>query len=264
MKKVFKYLCASLILIFFGSCSKSSIDKGFATLNVRLVDAPVAYDKVNIDIQNVQVKVSTDPTDTGWVSLNITRKGIYNILDFKNGLDTLLGSISLPEGNISQLRLVLGPNNSVVFNGITSNMQTPSAQQSGLKLQINSTFIAGVNYTLWLDFDASKSIVHTGNNNYILKPVIRVFNQATSGAISGIVLPANTKSSIYAINSLNDTITSTQIDTLSGAFLLRGVPAGTYAVNFHVNAGADQDSTKSNVVVVNGANTNLGTIQLHN
>lgn len=252
------------ILLVFTACTKSSTDSSNATLNVRLVDAPVAYDKVYIDIQDVQVKVTSDTNESGWTSLNVSRKGVYNILDFRNGLDTLLGSISLPAGTISQLRLVLGNNNSVVYNGVTTSMQTPSSQQSGLKLQINSTFLSGLTYTLWIDFDASKSIVHTGNNNFILKPVIRVFNQATSGAITGIVLPANSKSSIYAITALNDTVTSTQIDTVTGAFLLRGIPAGTYSVNVHVNAGLSKDSTKQNVIVNNGAITTLGTIQLQN
>ena len=253
------------ILLVLAACTKSSTDTTTnATLNVRLVDAPVAYDKVYIDIQDVQVKVTADASESGWVSLTMPRKGVYNILDFRNGLDTLLGSISLPAGTISQLRLVLGNNNNVVYNGVTSNMQTPSSQQSGLKLQINSTFLSGVTYTLWVDFDASKSIVHTGNNNFILKPVIKVFNQATSGAISGIILPAQSKSSIYAIMSLNDTVTSTQIDTVTGTFLLRGIPAGTYAVNVHVNSGLSKDSTKQNVIVNNGVVTSLSTIQLHN
>lgn len=248
----------------FTACTKSSNDSTNATLNVRLADAPVAYDKVYIDIQDVQVKLTSDTNESGWTSLNVSRKGVYNILDFRNGLDTLLGTISLPAGTISQLRLVLGNNNSVVYNGVTTSLHTPSSQQSGLKLQINSTFLSGLTYTLWIDFDASKSIVHTGNNNFILKPVIRVFNQATSGAITGIVLPANSKSSIYAISALKDTVTSTQIDTVTGAFLLGGIPAGTYAVNVHVNAGLSKDSTKQNVIVNNGALTTLGTIQLQN
>lgn len=261
MKKIFYAL---LILLVFASCTKSSNDTSTTTVNVRLVDAPVAYDKVYIDIQDVQLKVSNVASDTGWYSLNVPRKGIYNILDFRNGIDTLLGSISIPAGTIGQLRLVLGNNNSIVYNGVTSSLQTPSSQQSGLKLQINATFLAGVEYTLWIDFDAAKSIVHTGNNNFILKPVLKVFNQATSGAVSGTIVPANSKSSIYAITSTNDTVTSTQIDTLTGAFLLRGIPAGNYSINVHVNAGTSQDSTKTNVPVYNGAVTVLGTIQLHN
>lgn len=251
------------------SCSKSTdtassnTSAQTATFSVSLVDAPVAYDKVLIDIQDVQVKASTDASDTGWKSLTIGRKGVYNVLDFKNGLDTLLGKITLPAGTISQLRLVLGTNNSVVYNGISSSMQTPSAQQSGLKLLINATIQAGVDYKYWIDFDAAKSIVHTGNNNFILKPVIKVFNEATSGAIKGVVSPANTKSVLFAITSANDTVASTQADTTTGSFLLRGIAAGNYAVNIHVTNGSYKDSTKNNVTVTNGFVTDLTTITLH-
>lgn len=259
------FLATSLLLF---SCQKKDSTSGLvnnpATFTVKLVDAPVAYDKVLIDIQDVQIKASTDNSDTGWKSLSIARKGVYNILDFKNGLDTILGTISLPAGTISQLRLVLGSNNEVVYNGTRANMTTPSAQQSGLKLLINATLLPGVDYVYWIDFDAAKSIVHTGSSNYILKPVIKAFTQATSGAIKGVVSPASSKSVVFAINSLNDTIGTTQIDTTTGSFLLRGIAAGSYSVNIHVTNGLAKDSTKSNVIVSNGVVNDLGTITLRN
>lgn len=49
--------------------------------------------------------------------------------------------------------------------------------------------IDGIEYKLWLDFDAGRSVVEIGNGNYILKPVIRIYSEATSGAIKGSVLP---------------------------------------------------------------------------
>jgi hypothetical protein len=49
---------------------------------------------VNIDIQKVEVKVETDSAGVErefWETLN-TRPGIYNILNFRNGIDALLAS----------------------------------------------------------------------------------------------------------------------------------------------------------------------------
>jgi hypothetical protein len=155
-------------------------------MSVYLVDGPATFDKVYLDIQSVQVKASTDASENDWQTLNIGRKGIYNLLDFKNGLDTLLGTIVLPAGHISQVRLVLGTNNNVVIGGVSFPLTTPSAQQSGLKLNINADLTAGVDYRLWIDFDAARSIVQTGAGSYILKPVIRTFTQAESGAIKGV------------------------------------------------------------------------------
>ena len=266
MKKLFLVSLFFSSIVIFQSCSKSNNtdqNSQLSNFSVSLVDAPVSYDKVNIDIQDVQIKASTDVSDTGWISLNIARKGVYNVLNFKNGIDTLLGSVQLPAGKISQLRLVLGSNNSVVYNMTYSSMQTPSGQQSGLKLLINATLLPGVDYKYWIDFDASKSIVHTGNNNFILKPVIRVFNEATSGAIKGVISPANSKSLVFAITPLNDTVATTQADTTNGTFLLRGINAGTYSLNVHVTTGNYKDSTKSNIIVVNGNLTDLGNIVLH-
>jgi hypothetical protein len=262
MKKFFIMLLVGSAVFYSCSKSESGTNTGNATISVHLVDGPAAYDKVYIDIQDVQVKATTDTSNNNWQSLNIARKGVYNLLNFKNGLDTVLGTLSLPAGNISQVRLVLGTNNSVVINGVNYPLQTPSAQQSGLKLAVNYNVLAGVNYHYWIDFDAARSIVQTGNGSYILKPVIKVFTEATSGAIKGIVLPVSSKAWAFAIVNANDTISSTMIDELSGGFMLRALPANTYKVAFHGTVGTFRDTTYTNVVVTNGVVTNVGTVQL--
>src|ERR1700741_15418 len=102
MKKLtfFLTLCA---VIAFASCSKNSSTSsaGPSSMSVYLVDGPAAYDKVYLDIQSVQVKASADTSQSDWQSLTIPRTGIYNLLNFKNGLDTLLGTIQLPAGHIT-------------------------------------------------------------------------------------------------------------------------------------------------------------------
>jgi len=220
------------------------------------MDDPASYDSVNIDIQDIKVNTG----DTGWTSLPLNRKGVYNLLDFKNGLDTLLSSSELPAGTVSQIRLVLGTNNSVVVNGVNYPLSTPSSQQSGLKLNLHATLISGIEYKLWLDFDAGRSIVETGNGNYILKPVIRTYSEATSGAIKGSVVPANSHSMVYVIQNATDTIGSSIADTTSGNFLIGGLPAGAYNVAIHADGYADT-TLSSNVTT--GSVTDLGSVQLH-
>ncbi len=261
MKKLFFYLIPCAILAF-SSCSKnsSSSASGMSSMSVYLVDGPAAYDKVYLDIQSVQVKVSADASESDWQTLAIPRVGIYNLLNFKNGLDTLLGTIQLPAGRINQLRLVLGANNSIVLNGASYPLSTPSAQQSGLKLQIKADLLAGIDYKIWIDFDAARSIVQTGNNTYILKPVIRTFTQAESGAIKGIVLPVAAKGWVFAIANLTDTVSSTPADFFTGAFLLRGIPAASYRVAFKATAGTYRDTTFTGVNVTNGVVTDIGTL----
>ncbi len=262
MKKLLFMLLAGGTFAFL-SCSKNnSSPAADSSMSVYLVDGPAAYDKVFIDIQSIQVKSSTDASESEWQTLNIARPGIYNLLNFKNGIDTLLGSLKLPAGRINQLRLILGSNNSVVLNGVAYPLSTPSAQQSGLKLQIKADLIAGIDYRIWVDFDAARSIVETGNGTYILKPVIRTFTQAESGAIKGFTLPILAKGWVFAIANVNDTVSSTPSDLLTGAYLLRGLPAATYKVSFRATAGLYRDTTITNVAVTTGVVTDLGILTL--
>ena len=264
MKKLLFMLLAGSSFAFL-SCSKnnsSSDSASNSSMSVYLVDGPAAYDKVYIDIQSVQVKSSTDASESEWQTVNIVRPGIYNLLNFKNGLDTLLGTLSLPAGRINQLRLILGSNNSVVLNGTSYPLATPSAQQSGLKLQIKADLVAGIEYRIWIDFDAARSIVQTGNGSFILKPVIRTFTQAESGAIKGFTLPIAAKGWVFAIANATDTVSSTPADLLTGAYLLRGLPAATYKVSFRATAGIFRDTTLTNVTVTTGVVTDLGILTL--
>src|SRR4051812_41715352 len=103
--------------VYFGcqkSVSGSSTNKPH-TAKIFLTDhqTPV-FDSVFIDIQKLEVKLEDDSlANDGWVQLAIN-PGVYNILRFRNGLDTLFGTGTLPNGNIRKLRLTLGTNNSVM------------------------------------------------------------------------------------------------------------------------------------------------------
>ena len=90
-------ICA---LTFLSGCSKTENNKN-AVLQVMLTDAPADYDAVLIDIQDVQIHVSDNDAEGSWQSLDVN-KGVYNLLDFRNGMDTFLAAIELPAGTISQ------------------------------------------------------------------------------------------------------------------------------------------------------------------
>lgn len=255
MKKLF-IMGSGISLLFMGSCNDSD-DKGTATVNVRLTDGPAAYSAVNIDIQKIEIGVNGE-----WVSLNFPKPGVYNLLDFKNGTDVVLGQAILPEGNVSQMRMVLGPNNTLVSNGVTYPLQTPSGQQSGLKFNWHQTLVANGAYTVWIDFDAGRSIVKTGNGSYILKPVIRTFSELTNGQIKGYVQPQASKAVVHAITA-TDTL-ATAIPNPDGFFMFSGLPQGNYTVSYDAdNSTGYVDENTGNVTVVFGQVTNLGTKTLH-
>jgi hypothetical protein len=212
-------------ILFLSACSENEQN---AVLKVRLTDAPADYQQVLIDIMDVQIHVGDSAGEGSWPSLEVN-KGVYNLLDFRNGMDTLLASIELPAGNISQMRLILGSNNKVMVDSVLYDLKTPSAQQSGLKFNIHANLKAGILYNLWIDFDAARSIVHKGNAQYSLKPVIRTYTDATSGAISGVISPVEAQPYIMAVSS-SDTLGSLAGE--DGRFQIKGVPEGTYSVLF--------------------------------
>lgn len=258
MKKIFKcLLLISGIWVGLSACRKGSSGPGTpggtqnATLNMHLKDAPADYDAVWLNVQRVEV------TMEGHSAIEIIpfRPGMYDILRFRNGLDTLLLRGEVPAGRIGQIRLILGDGNKVVVNGVEEPLTTPSAQESGLKLNINETFVAGGAYDIWLDFDASRSIHQTGSGKYMLKPVIRAYSTATDGRIKGYVLPGVAMTTVYADNG---TDVYGAIVAPDGYFIITGLPQGNYQVTYDAAVASFFDVTIPNVSVVYGTTVDLG------
>ena len=248
------------VLIFF-ACSKheSSLEKTKAHLEVYLTDAPSAdYDSIIIDVRDVMINYSNDPAG-GWKSLSQVNVRPYDILLLRNDRDTILGKTDLDSGRIEQIRLVLGPNNYVVTGGQKYPLETASAQQSGLKINLHQTISAGLLYKLLLDFDGARSIVKTGNGKYILKPVIRATMQAQGGSLKGYVLPSTFNTSVFAIQG-PDTLAGTI--TLNGGYWIKGLNAGTYTLAFAPSDTTYKSQSKTGVVVTNSLVTTVDTVRL--
>lgn len=251
-------ICIATMSLF--SCKKdktvtTTTTPNKATVSMYLTDDPAVYDAVLIDIEQVEVKMEGSES----VLITPIRPGVYDLMRFRNGVDTLLIKTEMNPGKISQIRLHLGPNSSVIVDGKVYPLNTPSAEESGLKLNLHETFEAGATYQLWLDFDAGKSIVKTGNGKYNLKPVVRAYTTATDGRISGYVLPGEAFATVYASNG---TDTYAAIPDSHGYYLITGLPEGSYSVTLDASLLIYQDITIPNVSVVYGKTTDLGTVIL--
>ncbi len=251
------------LLLLAGCSDNASSDSELGSLRVLLTDAPGNYEAVYIDIQNVRIHHSSDAEDgeSGWIDIN-TEPMIVDLLELTNGKFEILGETDLEPGRYNQLRLILGDRNEVVIDGETHDLSTPSAQQSGLKLQINADIEGGEMYTLLLDFDASRSIVKAGNSGrYNLKPVIRTARLEQSGAIEGTIEPAGIEPWVYAIAG-EDTLAGTRAGA-NGDFLMIGLLTGSYQVSV-VPSTNDENSpvVVSNVQVTAPDTTSIGTITL--
>lgn len=252
---IFSFLAAVLI---FAACDSLETDADLSesgTLRVFITDAPGNYESVVIDIREIRIhknadaEMEDDTTSNGdddgeWIVISDEPQKI-DLLQLTNGVTDFLGETELEAGTYSQMRLILGDENEITINGETRKLTTPSAQQSGLKLNIHTEIEGGRTYTLLLDFDASRSIVKAGmSGKYLLKPVIKTVNLAETGAIGGTIEPAEALPWIYAIAG-EDTVAGTRADD-EGEFLLIGILNGTYDV------AVVPDETEYNSVLIEG------------
>jgi hypothetical protein len=271
-------IVALFTMLMFQSCNKeSSVDKG-ARVQLKLVDAAGDYLKVNVEIVDVQYKSS----ENGWVSF---RDGAnfpmrIDLTELIAGNSVLLAEEIIPVGSLHQIRLILGNNNDLVIEGalgqvnITTLLDTPSALQSGLKLNLNTEIEAGFSYTFILDWDVQKSIVSAGaSGKYNLKPVIRVNAEVNSGSIKGNVIgdkegDSSTDSvalegiTVYAyLPDGTESIASTTTDEL-GNFIIQGLGEieGGYIIKIQEERFTHYESNTISVTIGNVEDT--GVIEL--
>jgi hypothetical protein len=254
MKKVILVSFVVLLGFMMSSCKKDTTTpvKSHTPYAIRMTDAPGPYSAVYIDVVGVEITGSNGQV----VSMNVNA-GIYNLLNFSNGIDTLIATAVLETATVEQIRLILGSNNSVVVDGVSYPLSTPSADQSGLKIQVHQILQADVQYNVLIDFDANKSIIETGNGVYKLKPVIRAIDVASSGIIQGNITPVGT---VAFVTSISDQTFSTNVNT-SGKFKIVGLPVGTYSV-IVTPVTPFAPVTVTNITVTAGVTTDIGLVTL--
>lgn len=276
-------ILALLLLFIVTACNNENdqLSKGeTARIQLKLTDAPaLEYDEVNIDIQGVRVGVANeyfytdDPyleeddvedTQEGvevvWVDLEVSNPGLYNLLDYRNGETVLLAGGDIPAGKISQVRLILGDESNVVIDGEVHSLKTPSAQTSGLKFNLHEVLMPDMLYSFVIDFDASRSVVRTGNENFILKPVIRTYADAFGGSIKGFVVPGDSVDYVQLVSGV-DTLIS--LPEVNGLFLFAGLAEKSWDLTIFADSLSNRNDTLiTDIVVEEGVVVDLGEIQL--
>lgn len=244
--KIFKTLSwTGLGLVASGlvACGGGSGSSSTGTLKLAMTDAPACgYDHVYVTVNKIRVNQSasangTEPT--GWSDMTIPTQRI-DLLSLNNGVLQELGSMPLPAGTYQQVRLVLADNpsnptstnplaNALVLSG-TSNeiaLTTPSAQQSGYKLQARFDVLSGQVADMVLDFDACRSIVKAGaSGNYNLKPVVSVIKRLTT-AIEGYVHPSIAANVVVSTRDPDNHLRATVPNPTTGKFTLAYLPENT-------------------------------------
>ena len=278
------------VLLFF-ACNKSAssnsnpnIPKGQSQVSLYMMDGPINFDSVLIDIRQVTVEIDTATTqsaadqpnqwDAGycgfnrtasnksviWDTLSIT-PGIYNLLALRNGTDTLLASGLYPTGKILKIQITLGSDNSVYTDSTTSYPLEVFGPNPYFTINVSRTNVDDVtnnDFKIWLDFNLSRSIFFW-NGEFLLQPYFTVFNDMMTAKVQGQVLPHGAGALVEGING-TDTIYA--VPFWSGQYQFRNVPTGTWSFTFK-GASGYSDTTISSIAVDSMKTVNLPTITLH-
>jgi len=249
-----------------GSGDSAGGTGGTGTLRVSLTDAPACgYESVNVTVTKVRVHQSAaaDDGQAGWSEIVVEPPRKLDLLTLSNGVLYELGQVALPSGKYQQLRLVLADNaisplaNTVVpTGGAETPLDTPSAQQSGIKLQANVDVPAGETVDVVLDFDACRSVVRRGNSGHHgLKPVIAVVPMVSAGSVSGYVAAASpaVPSGVKVSAQVGGAVVKETVVASGSQFRLAPVPAGVYDVVFTAEGRATR--VVSGVPVSTGVST---------
>lgn len=269
MKKSHLFLFLFTLVSSLVGCSSdddSSGSQDTASVAVRLTDAPGDYKHVFVEVEDVMIKTTAEgeAEEEGWVSLEGVNTGVIDLLSLTGGVTELLVDAEIEAGYIHQMRLVLGDNNTIVVVEDEAEkeyaLKTPSAQQSGLKVNIDQELEAGENYTFILDFDVDKSVKTTGSGAFNLHPVIRVAAEANTGSIVGNVHPTTEQ---VLVTAESGSLSASAYTDANGNFQIHGVPAGTYKVTATPALGLGLNvAIKNNVEVTAGNDVDIETLWL--
>lgn len=167
MKKITMFI-AILGYILISSCKKDEVKT--ADMSVYLQDAPAAsYEKIKIQLKGVSVYSQSSGT---WVALTVDN-GVFDLLTLDSMHQAFLGKIKLSEGDISDLQLIIGSQNTVTVSGIDYPLVLEESDLDKLKVKISSHVNGGTSYKLTIDFKASESIDNNGGV-YKLKASLKI------------------------------------------------------------------------------------------
>lgn len=264
-------------LLFTASCTKekSSATEAKQRVTIRINDNPVReLTNVWVDIQYVEVKVDTttrrgdyddddddddDDKDCDrygtWDTLKVT-PGIYDMLRFRNGLDTMLATGFVSSGTIHKVRITLGNRNEVSKDsGVTRIPLSICNRKPYVYVKLKDkehTEIVNGEVRIQLDFDIARSISYR-NSRYCLQPYIKAYSKNRTGSIEGEVWPRAANAMPMAYNA---TDTAYAMPDRDGEFEICGLKPGTYSLRFNP-ANGYSDTVLTNIVVNPGKETEL-------
>jgi len=260
-------LASLAVVLLVSACGGGSDSPATSSVQVSLTDTPIEdADNVVVSVSGVAFKPEGSAPE---VVENFAPRSI-DLLQYQNGRTAvLLQDTPMQAGRYQWLRLIIDTqpvvrDSYIVINGNECELNVPSGAETGLKMNRPIDVPADGSLALTIDFDLRKS-VHAPpgqasgacTTGYVLRPTLRLVNDANVGAIDGTVsfeagaVPSGCKPNVYVYEGTvtpddmeETTAASPDVDPLvvvgvtipdgstSGTYRAAFIPAGSYTAAF--------------------------------
>lgn len=182
---------------------------GAGTSRVLLTDDPFPYDRVaRVDLYVVSLSASlnadTSATAGGDFTTLVAPHRLINVLALQNGLTYQLGTVALPHGAITAVRLVIDTDSSSITltdGRVLTGSSNPgihwqsSAGRPVLNALINEQIVVhDTGAVIVVDYDVGQAFIKpqeidpfSTDSGFIFSPVLRATDATRSGSIAGTV-----------------------------------------------------------------------------
>ncbi|MGH8495293.1 MAG: DUF4382 domain-containing protein [Gammaproteobacteria bacterium] len=266
MKSTVRGLFAFAMLLTLGGCGDDGDGVGTGSLTLKVVDAPVdGATAVVVAFSGVELKPASGPA----FSIDFASPREIDLIATQGGnAATLLDDQIVPAGPYAWIRLKVNSAQGVMdsyieFPGEQFPLYVPSGAETGLKLVRGFTMPQGGAADFTLDFDLRKSVVlpSAPDSSYILRPALRLVDNAQVGTVVGTVFPelltAGCAAAVYIYSGAD--VTPVDIDGvgdeplasvtvgMDGQYSIPYLPAGAYTVAFTCDADQDDPEATDNL-----------------
>lgn len=199
----------AILPTLLAACTDDGVEPGSRAGETRIVltDAPFPYDRVaRVDIHVVSVSgsLSADTSGAGQFITLATPDRRINVLELQNGTVAQLGSLKLPEGAITAVRMVIDTDRSSITlkdGRVLTGSSTPGIawQSSAGRPTLNALIheqilVPDSGGVAVVDFDVGKSFITpqeidpaSTDSGFVFSPVLRAADANRTGSIAGTV-----------------------------------------------------------------------------
>lgn len=233
------------------SACESVSGPDMARLSVVLTDAPSDYlESATVDIGSVTLRGA----DGTWTTV-VEDGEVYDLLDLQNGVTALLGTVVIPAGTYTELRMVvqsatvtLLPEYQFEDGSQTMDLAVPSGASSGIKIALENADgeeeDGGVEISdqtvLVVDFDVSSNFVMLGTPDSGIKgfnftPRLRAVVENIAASIAGTVFPVELVTDTLTVQATREgapaeEAPATASVAVDGTWSIPFVAPGTYHI----------------------------------